>query len=437
MQGLLPNLTMIRATGLMLTLLAPWASLSNACPALLYPSTDLPGLSGKRNHLQLFTWKPSLKKWVRLPVQTDLLTPTGGLSFDMKPGWESGQMTSHDRIIFDVKSFGKAVGETPLPCKGSALFRINDFNHPQRGAWLTNCDSKLKEETAPVVIFQPKEKRLYSQNYSYTFDQDNSMLFKSVFITKSTRRFLAAYHSDINIYSEIPKFFDLHFGSDSIESEISTIHHGPMGLNANVSFFVKILFLRLKLALSTDVSFYADSAHIPMVLYLPVNPREYLSNQSGIIYSWAKSEKLEQSKHEINMPVYSNYFSKTLKTQFDKLKTMGLRYCGNKDWCHFSLEIGFMNRPFTMQFSLPKELILKGFFPVYLKNPFEVFDDFQWEASPRYKQGQREGVFFPTMGLESGNSSWDFWLKLGGRKKGRGGLCPYPVTVAKAPPAPK
>ena len=421
---------LLSGLGLFIILAGP--RLSYACPALLYPQRDFPEIEGKRKDLSLFTWHQKRKKWLRLPVQTDLMSSKGGLLFGRKPGWKDAPIGPYERVLFDVKAFGRPTGNRPLPCVGSKSYIIRDYNDLSRGAVLTNCANHLKEEKTDRIFFQPRKKRLYSRNYSYTFNKSNAMLFHSVFMTGSTRRFLAAFHSDINIYSEIPGFFDLHFGAGSIESEISSVYEGVLGINANVSFFVRVLFLRLQLSLSTDVSFYKDAAYIPMVLYLPVDPKNYLAEHSGIVYSWASSELFIKSTRGIKMPVFDQKTSGFLESDFEQYKKLGRAFCRQKNWCHFSLEVGFMGRLFTMQFSIPPGLVARGFFPVYVDHPSGIYKQLGWEFKSGFSGGGREGVFFATAGLDAGNSSWDFWLRLGGNKAFRGGLCPYPVTVVPA-----
>lgn len=436
MQGLCLS-RLIRTLLSLLFIILPGLTRLAACPVLLYVQPDLPGLKGPRDQLRLFTWSQSRQQWLRLPVQTDPLLKGGGLKFTREPHWESAELSPHDRLVLDPGSFESPVAREPLPCRGAVSFLIRDYNRPGKGAVLTSCSSDgLKTEKAEAIVFQPEKKRLYSASYSYRFDPENAMLFRSVFLTASVRRFLTVFHSDLDIYSEVPGFFDLYFGGDRIESEITATHQAPLSLDANVSFFVKVLFLRLRLSLSTDVSFYRSSAHIPMVLYLPVNPKEYLAGRSGILYSWARADKVSMKTDQLHMPVYEQNFSMPSLSEGSSGKNHEIppsvrSYCQRKGWCDFSLSMHSAGRPLTMQFSLPLSLVQKGFFPVYVRQVSSVYQSLAWNAEPRYAREGREGIFFATAGLDEGSNSWDFWLKLGGPASGRGGLCPYPVTVSQ------
>lgn len=416
------------------------AGLVNACPAYLYFRTDLEDLKGKRSEISLLSFSKSSGTWNFLPLQVDPLNEGGGVLFQSEKDFMDKEVSLNDRIVFDVDGFADRGDLKKFPCKKSSVYMLINYVDRRKFAYLSICNkdvrSKYAAEKRQKVFYNSDQHFLGSNDYTYFFNPDNYLLFDKVLIRKNNTKEVSSLSSNITIMSDIKNFFTLVFNSDNIESQLESTINGPLGINGSVSFFVRVLFLKLKLSLSTDVSFYRRSAHIPMVLYLPVDATSYLNHGSGIIYNWQLSTDFKNRPTVIQMPRFDKTLFTSLIGKYEDYRKAGLPFCSGRKYCYFSYKVGKEN-PFIMQFTILKELVRAGFYPVYVAdvNQFEklmnwgLADDL--DTSDKISAlASQSGFYFSTSGLSEGNHAWDFWMQLGpGGQKTTS--CPYPLILRK------
>lgn len=409
-----------------------------ACPAYLYFKTDLEELKGKRNEISLLTYSRKSQTWNFLPLQVDPLNQGGGVLFDDDQEMMDKDININDRIVFDVEDFGDQGDLKSFPCKGSAVYRLVNYIDKTKHAYLSICSKDLQKKYSlnkrQKVFYNPDKHFLGSNEYTYFFNPDNYLLFDKVLIRQKKAKDVSSIGSNITILSDVKNFFTLVFDSDNIESQLESTIDGPLGINGSVSFFVRVLFLKLKLSLSTDVSFYRRSAHIPMVLYLPVDATAYLNHGSGIIYNWQLSDSFRKQATYVQMPRFDkNMFSQLMNNHAEYSK-LGLPYCRGGKYCYFSYKVG-KEHPFIMQFTILKDLVNAGFFPVYVSDVSQFEKLMNWGLADdleapeeKLKLAVQSGFYFSTSGLSEGNHAWDFWMQLGsgGQKTTN---CPYPLIL--------
>lgn len=389
-----------------------------------------PQLKGPRSGVRMFVKDPPglPKGWHAMPFQVDPVDADGHLIFFKDEAFKKQEVDKSDYMTFRVEHFGvKAdLSKEKLPCRGPVVFELWD-DRTQRYAYVTSCGATAPEVShPPAVSFTKAEHRLESQVYRYRFNPQNYMQFDEISFKNATGAWdLVAKDSRMVIRSDVKNFFTMSFDTDDIVSRLEESRLGPVGDLARLSFFLKILFFKIKMSLSTDVGFYADSGHIPMMVSLPVNSYEYLHPRSGILYSWELTPFAKTGAKEVHMPLLD---VELVKKGFKDLAKAGLKFCNGWD-CNYKYNVDLGERRLAMDLAIRKSLVEKGFFPIFVEDVEAYREAMGWEVA-KQPAGTRMGMYFEVSGLPKGGHPWDFWLRLGGAKD-TARTCPAPVRIAK------
>lgn len=398
-----------------------------ACPGALFDFETTPRMSGVRQGVRLFAKGSSAGSKTGItavPLQIDPIDEDGHLVFFGDNSYLGKNLERYDMFSFRTEHFGEKIDPKTekLPCQGQHVFEVRD----EKGgfAYLTNCGLLAPPVFHPFrVSFQKDEHLLESGVYQYRFNPENYMQFHSIAFKNGASWAKVAEDSRMLIRADVKNFFDMNFDSRQIESHLEASRLGPVGDLARLSFYLRILFFKIDLKLSTDVGFYEDSGRIPMMVNIPVNAQEYLHPASGILYSWALSPEAEKAPKEINMPALD---VKEVKKGYKEYAKVGLKHCKVTD-CTFAYSVDFQGRRMSMDLVVKKALVERGFFPVYVDDIVKYRKDMGWDLS--FPPGtKRPGLYFEVSGLPKGGHPWDFWLRLGTPKEA-GKDCPTLVRV--------
>ena len=285
------------------------------------------------------------------------------------------------------------------------MFEISEGDASNRKLYLAFCSRKTVFPS-PQVRYVPEEGVIRSDAYEYHFDTSNYMLFRSVHAADPRR--VVAKRSSIDLLANLKKFFSLHFGATDIESKLGHVEQGPVGVHALVTFYLKVFFFRVKLALSMDVSFYRDSAHIPMVLYFPADPREHLNVGSGIFYHWG----LPEMHVEARAPRLGVVRGAIEKEDLPALARYGSTFCRRDGICSFGMS-GQQDggKSIDLQLSIGRSMVDRGFFPILVRPADELEEALGWNFGAS-NDPSRVGFYFETSGLGPGRHLWDFWMRV-------------------------
>ncbi len=394
-----------------------------SCPIFLFPSLDLPLLKGQETaKIKLFSIRSGFV-WQEEPFQIDQLDENGGISFP-KEKEVSKKIGENDRLVFSANSFGRKKPDyLDFPCKASVVYEIIDYLDQKQANYLIFCheafDSKGIKRQAP--LFSKEDNILFSPNYSFQFNKNNQLLFDQIALGEGKKRALAAFFSNMAIFADVKGFFSVLFGPREIQSKIVTMAGGDVGVNTNLSFFLKMLFFKINLSLSTDVSFYNDSVYLPMVLYFPVDAKKYLHPTSGLLYHWALAEKF-QEEMTVSMPE----FSAATFTKEANNKDVIAKFC-QKKYCDFSFGLTKPS-PLVMSFRLDKELVASGFYPIFVDD-IEKFNQVSGWGLTSFGKARHAGFLFSTVGLGEGYYSWSFWINALPEPNSKITSCPYPISL--------
>lgn len=328
------------------------------------------------------------------------VTRDGKILWFDNDAWRSEPFNGTDRVVIEKDMLGSDV-RSNYSFPGCLPKGGEKFVTEQGVAWMASCnqdviakiDSKVRR-----VVYDPAGGQILSRFYSYKFKKDNHMLFDEVKL-RGASDFIIAKDSHLYIRSDVRNFFTLNFSSADIESDLKQKRIDPLAAFASLGFYLKVLFFKLTLDLSTDVAFYESSANIPMVMTLPVNAHARLHRKSGVLYNFRLGEQLDPKSIKVNMPLLD---SNALKSDFEKV---GLTYC--TDICRYEIEVANPIKVVRMKINIARNLVEKGMFPWFVDDLAKHREAMRWTLDD-YKG--RVGLYFEVSKLPKGSHPWDFWL---------------------------
>ncbi|MBM4250929.1 MAG: hypothetical protein FJ146_03085 [Deltaproteobacteria bacterium] len=386
-------------------------------------------VDGKRSGLRLFAVDTHTGRlvWRSIPLQLDPVDDHGRVVFTNENISLTDDVSDQDLLTFRAEDFGTKLtrGSKARPCKSRQFFELRHVRQ-ESFAYLAICEGESKADLRDtgMVVFDDSQHQLQSKRYIYKFNSSNHMLFDSIKFRREDGIWEdIATDSRMLITADTKNFFTLHFDSRHIKSKLEEKRIGPVSSLARLSFFLKVLFLKIKMSLATDVGFFADSGHIPMLLNLPVDAGTYLNQGSGILYSWMLAPAVQRSHKDIRMPRLD---SELIKRGKKNLSEVGLKFCRGSS-CLYRYNVNLMGQLLAMDIGIERRLVEKGFFPFYVDDVHAARDSMNWDGEGADTPG-RSGMYFEVSGLSKGEHPWDFWLRLGAPVN-QGETCPEAITV--------
>lgn len=403
--------TFVAALLAMIMAAAPPAA---ACPGALFGLELSPPIVGPRNGVRLFVkdgqgQPPGVQE---IAVQVDPVDDDGHLRFFDNETFRQKVVESSDFMTFRVESFGQKIDikKDKLPCRGDTVYELWD-DVAGRYAYLTNCGPTAIQPKLPsAVAFDHIEHRLESDNYRYRFNPDNYMQFDEISFRNAQGTYdVIAKNSKLMIRADVKNFFTMNFDSDEILSQMEAQRLGPVGNLARLSFFLKIFLFKIRMSLATDVGFFADSGHIPMMVSLPINAYDHLHPKSGILYSWELSAAGSKAAKTVDMPLLE---PSDVAKGYKELGKLGTKFCKGSE-CQFRYQVEVAGRKLAMDLGVKRSLVQRGFYPIYVEDLETYRETMGWDMTAEEAKG-RVGMYFEVSGLPKGGHPWDFWMRLGG-----------------------
>ena len=340
-----------------------------------------PKIKGPRHGLKLFALRETgkTKAWQELALQVDPVDEFGRLQFFDNEAWRTADLSPLDYLTFRVEDFGVKADfkADQLPCRGEITYELLGRMGRKTYGYLTNCGKMAPPLSAPFpVAFDGKQHKLESSNYVYEFNRQNYMQFNAIKFRNKNGFDDVARDSQLMIKADVKNFFTMRFDSDDIVSKLEATRLGPIGDLANLSFFLKILFFKIRMSLTTSVGFYEDSGHIPMMINIPVNATKYLNAGSGILYSWEVSPAAAKGKTIISMP---NVNAAEIKKGYAHIAKQGMEHC-KKGRCLYRYSVDVDGRTLSMDFGIDREHVKRGFFPHYVEDVGKFDESMGWDV---------------------------------------------------------
>jgi len=411
-----------------------WNSVS-ACPAYLTAGESILSRVPREN-LQLFviTDHKSPTPWRAVGVQVDPMDADGYIDFPKNADWRRKYLQATDRLAMRVEKFEslKWQASDGLPCGATNVVEIFDPKHPEHRAYLAGCaQSQSNALKFPVQIDESKM-QVTSDSYEYHYNPANHLMFSRVLARDQKTNTMLAVSSDSeqHIRADVRKFFTLNFKSKDILSKLHDVRQGALGLVGRLSFYLKILFFKIDLELSTGVSFFTDAVHVPMVIFFPVNSVEYVYPGTGLLFDWlSATDVVHWDIKPESMPALQPEM--VLKSPED-LSKLGLNYC-DATTCRYEMAGKVGEQRFAMLFRIPRPLVELGFFPLYVAKSAEAKVGLKWIKKMDDSALGRMGFYFETSRLPAGGHQWDLWIRLGG-VSAPGDECPRVVKFGTVLP---
>jgi|GEM_PF-4102427 len=161
-----------------------------------------------------------------------------------------------------------------------------------------------KKNSVPAVRLDLARRRLWSDTLEYVYDKDNHMLLDRFGLrTKSSAQDHEALlvGSEIHLYGKPNYFFPMHFTSDDIASSLGAYLQKPLGTSGRLSFFLDVLFFKVKLDLTSTVTLFRDAVHVPVVMTLPISGTS-LREGSGMFYGFRAASPALLAAVQTSMP---------------------------------------------------------------------------------------------------------------------------------------
>jgi hypothetical protein len=271
------------------------------------------------------------------------------------------------------------------PCKTSWGRELLEGSNK---AWVFSCENPNAFKSP--IQYDATQGLITSKYYKYYFNPENHILFQDIKLNHDNRWISVARESNVNFYVNIKNFFNLTFGPSDISSKLEDYRYGPLGLVGKVSFYLNILFFKIKLSLVTDVHFYERQVNVPMIMYAPRDLSKHLNPKSGVYYSWKSDFPFSRT----NIPEVGQ----------EKKDPSELRPCP-WDICNFGVSaFNLLN----MQLKMPSHLVQKDFYPRWADATKENHKIYP--AIEATKDAQ--GLYFEVSSLSKGEHKWDFWMNM-------------------------
>ncbi len=406
------------------------SSQSLACPSWLFLHNNYHLFAkSSRNHLGLFILKKG--EWIQVPLQIDPLSEQGKIEF-YNPGfpWEKLRLHPRDRLVFETLAFGsRFIRGGVLPCKSDFMVEIKSMQKVDQYGYLVDCKQDVTLKGEQVLIHNTHLRSVKGKDFEYKYSIDNHLTFDSIKVSSSKDLWYEiAKEADQLIRGDVQNFFTLNFSSDDFEARIDNERQTNLGIVGRLSFFLHLLFFKVDLRLSPEVSFYKESMFMPMVMSLPINAPEYLNSGSGLFYTWKSSDLIKWSFDKSNIAQFN---SKKLSNSKLLIDSVIKDYCNNQI-CHYNIwgSVKGVQREFMLEFNIPLHLVKRGFYPQLIKSVALEERNLNWNFS-RYNSDKRMGVYFEASGLPAGDHNWEFWIRfIKPMEINKTKICPEPVYAS-------
>lgn len=411
-----------------------------ACPALLEARQLASAGVRARQDLRLFVLNGvgTQRRWLSQPVQVDAMEEgMGGISVLVVPA--AGQTLSKqalaplDRIAFARESFGPV--RTPsdgAPCKTERLYELQDPAQAERFAYLAFCDDPqgtTRSKVTPPVALDQEQRRIRSPLFDYTYLASNQLLFSRLQLRGREDKILfnGGDDADILLHLDVKNFFTLNLTNANVQSFVEHTSAGSIGLVERLQFFLKLLVFKIDLKMATTASFFTDAAHLPMVMDIPLEPSEHLNPGSGMLFNWLPKDARLLPHAAASTAVIAE--AGRLAQGPGALAKDGLKACkSGQDTCTYTLAgsigSGAAARAFFIDMVVPRALVAKGFYPLYVEDVARFKREAAWDEED--SDFGRIAMYFEVSGLPKGQHKMDYWIRLGDAA-GASGACPASV----------
>jgi hypothetical protein len=311
-------------------------------------------------------------------------------------------------IIYEVK-ISHPVANPMGPQMGAVYIGIYFSNPPPLSA-------------KKYVVFNRNEALVHTSKYKYQFDQKNWLVARSVEVAKNSNansKDPVEYEAVLDsttfyMKGDLKYFVTVEANHRSIDSELEAWRTGPIRSIIRVSFFYRLLSLKIELGMYTEISFFSNAVYLPAVIYNPIDGHKSLNTGSGMYYGLALRDNPKDYNIETNMSAYEpnasallqngrNFFDRVLGKKQDTKATDGLYWISAQG----------QGRSIYMEITPSKDLQKDGVAPMWYheeKTSKEMKDRSNDDVAPLGKSPVNLGVYFDVTKFSEGEHVMGFRL---------------------------
>lgn len=399
------------------------ASLAD-CPAYIEKSElKAAGLNINPTATKLFSFEKNAG-WKQHALQAVGLDDNGLL--DLRHNAAPAEIDLENyRLVFDDTVFGEEAPRSMVPpCAFRRRFMIKRDRAPHELAYLFWCKEEQKPLAAADARFQfdSSTRTVEGPFYGYAYNKKNNIMFDDIWLNGGGGRVSVARNSQLKIRADVKRFFSLNFGINDIESRLKHQYAGPIAFVSTLDFFLNIFFFKINLELNTSLGFFNRSVNVPMILHMPVDASRWVYPGSGIFYAWESNDLVVS--YDLAASRIPQFNAELIKQGYEAVGRKGLQYCDERS-CMFDLVFRLERRPVTMQFRMPRYMVERGFYPVFVADVRAAEKALNWPRSEKTNSGWRQAaVYFENSGTTEGEHKWDFWLNINENEQGLSTPCP-------------
>ena len=158
------------------------------------------------------------------------------------------------------------------------------------------------------VVFDREQAEVRTSRYQYQFDQRNWLVAKKVAVARpdSTPPVYDSILDSTTFYmkGDLKYFVTVEANHRSIESQLEAWRTGAVRSIVRVSFFYRLLSLKLELGMYTEISFFTNAVYLPAIMYNPIDGHKSLNPGSGMYYGLSLKENPIDYTIDTNMAPY-------------------------------------------------------------------------------------------------------------------------------------
>ncbi len=154
------------------------------------------------------------------------------------------------------------------------------------------------------VQFSPVTSTIETENYRLSLNKRNYLAIERVWFKLNNKQVPLIDWSSFYLKLDFKYFLTFEEDQDSIETKMSVWKAGPVRTVIRVDFVWKVLKLKLNPGFFTEMSFFADSLHLPALISSPFDNNKILNSGSEMYYGFAMVENPHALSIETNMPRY-------------------------------------------------------------------------------------------------------------------------------------
>lgn len=272
--------------------------------------------------------------------------------------------------------------------------------------------------TKKYVVFNRADALVHTSRYKYQFDPKNWLVAKSVEVAKSDTLPIeyepVLDSTTFYMKGDLKYFITVEANHRSIDSELESWHSGPIRSIIRVSFYYRLLKLKIELGMYTEISFFSNAVYLPAVIYNPIDGHKSLNPGSSMYYGLAFRDNPKDYSIDTNMSFFDPSSSSLLRNSKSFLdKVMGKARDQKSSEGLYWVSAQGQGRSMYMEITPSKDLQKDGVAPMLYrenKSSQEMKDRHNDDILPLGKSPVNLGIYFDVTKFAEGEHVMGFRL---------------------------